>query len=88
MTLTELTKRRYETGDYGGTHLRMRRADVEWMKSPAPVVPPPAWMPTVPDPFSQLMAIPVVFDDDVPAGTWRLVDNTTGALVEDGTVSA
>ncbi len=77
--LTEIVKQHYETGCYGAAHLRMQLPSFDEIKR--------AYRPPAPSPFDglqQLMSIPIVVDEDVPAGEWRLVDNSTGETLATG----
>jgi len=66
-TMTEIVKRRYETGAYGGTHLRMPSALWAELKASAP---PPSPAPLFgASLMAEMLAIPIVVDEEVPAGT-------------------
>lgn len=48
----------------------------------APVEPPAAWQPS---PLAAPTDLPVVVDDDLPAGVWRML-NAEGGIVREGTL--
>lgn len=87
MTLTEVTRRQYETGCYSGAHLWMRKADLDAVKRPAPVAARYEWARTPDQIHSELMAIRVVVDDEMAANTWKLVDNATGEVLRMGFIT-
>lgn len=81
-SITEIVRRRYTTGEYGGTHFRMPSALWAELRE---TVPPPGPEPLFGGPrLDQLLAIPIVVDDELPAGTWRLVDTATKAVLFEG----
>lgn len=79
-TIKDIVKRRYESGAYGNAHFRMRPEDFD------------AILRTIrrefrPDPVTDLLSIPVVTDERLPAGQWRLIDNTTEDVLFMGSVT-
>ncbi|HEV2929368.1 MAG TPA: hypothetical protein VGW74_11805 [Propionibacteriaceae bacterium] len=85
MTLTDLARRRYETGEYGNAHLALRREDMGRL--------PKADKPQGFDPsfggglgLAHLTGIPVVIDDDLPELRWELRDNHTKRVITAGTL--
>lgn len=87
-SLTDIARHRYQTGEYGNAHIQMCTQDWHNTRTarPAPT-PPPAWSPEY-DPMAQLLSIPIVLDESVPAGRWRLVDNSTRDVITEGTFDA
>jgi hypothetical protein len=82
MTMTEIVKRRYETGEYGGTHFRMPSALWAALRESAP---PPSPAPLFGAAnLDALLGIPIVVDEELPAGTWRLVDTVSKAVLFEG----
>lgn len=77
--LTELVKRHYETGCYGTARLRMRQSTFGELKHAHQA---PSFSPF--DSLGQLMSIPIVVDEEVPDGEFRLVDNSTGEILATG----
>lgn len=88
--LTEIVKRRYETGEYGHAHLKVTPTILDEMRRRTPPPDPDAYIRRIlyGGPLGDLMSIPVVVDDELPPGTWRLVDNSTGETLRAGTVLA
>lgn len=80
-TIKEIVKRRYESGAYGNAHFRMRREDFDVLPRE------PIRREFRPDPVGDLLSIPVVTDERLPAGQWRLIDNTTEDVLFMGSVT-
>lgn len=76
-TLHDIVKRHHETGCYGAAHLRMGQSVLDETKRTHPSSPSA-------DPLALLMAIPVVVDEGIPGGEWRLVDTASGAILAIG----
>jgi hypothetical protein len=79
-TLTDIVRRRYETGEYGNAHFAMSSATVTAIREPTPKTEfkPPAYLGGR---FGDLLSIPVRVDETLPEGAWRLVDNSTGDVI-------
>lgn len=84
--LGELTKRRYETGEYGHAHLALRRDDMDHLRDRLPREKPPSFDPTLAGSLGFLTGIPVVIDDDLPELRWELRDNHTKRVITAGTL--
>lgn len=87
ITMTDIVRTRYQTGAYGGTHFRLAAATQDQIRATTPsTTPRPAWMPA-PDLMSQYLSIPIVLDETVPVGHWRLVDDADPeTVVAEGTL--
>jgi hypothetical protein len=83
VTIHAIVKSRWETGAYGDVHFVMPEAT--WTSMPRPE-PDPSAMPTfgLPDPMRALLSIPIVRDDSMPAGSWKLVTNSTKDVRHEG----
>lgn len=79
-----IVKKRYETGAYGNTHFEMRREDLDTF----PREPRRSDFPIPPAPLGDLLSIPIVIDDALADGQWRLVDNTTNEILFTGTLES
>lgn len=80
--INAIVKHRYQTGAYGNAHLKMPRPLWDDVCATAPTPKPePAWWPGGLD---ALFGIPIVVDDTLPPGMWRLVDNTTREILQEG----
>jgi len=77
-TLIDIVRNRYETGAYGNAHLVMARAT---MLSQPRGEQQPSWLR---NPLGDLLSIPVVVDDAMAVGAWRLVDNGSGETIHEG----
>lgn len=66
--LSAIARERYETGAYGDCHLRVASDVLDLMRELTPRE--PDWRGGA---VGSLMAIPIVVDDALPAGVWRLV---------------
>jgi hypothetical protein len=86
--VSAIVKRRYETGEFGNVHFKVTPAILAEMKRSAPAPEPethtPPWSPGYG--IGALTGISVLVDEGLPEGTWRLVDNSTGAVVHEGVV--
>lgn len=83
--MTEIVRHRFETGEYGNAHFKMPRSLWDEMCAAAPpMAPEPAWRRALSSPLGDLLAIPVVVDDTLPPGTWRLVDSSTREILYEG----
>jgi hypothetical protein len=73
--LDDLVRERYETGAHGGTHLVVAPDVVESMpRKPRP----PVWAPHHAEAvIDGLLGIPILVDQDMGPGAWRLVDTAT-----------
>ena len=83
--MTAIVKRRYETGEYGNAHFKVSPDVLSKMREHAPAPQPGplrGWLGG--DLLGVLLAIPVVVDEELPAGTWRLVENGTGRIIHGG----
>lgn len=82
VTLTDLCKERAETGKYGSARFVMNQLTIDQMiaKYAKPVT-VPSWEWSVND----IVGIPMVVDDSLPDGTWRLVDSVTHEVLYEGT---
>jgi hypothetical protein len=84
VTLADLARRRYETGEYGHAHLALRRDDVDRLPRPG--------KPRGFDPLhsgstmAHLTGIPVVIDDELAPLRWELRDNSTKRVITAGTL--
>lgn len=75
--LTAIVRERHQSGAYGNCHLQAHPTVVERLKAattpperhPAPACAPDGWA----DAWRRLLAIPIVPDDSLPEGAWRLV---------------
>lgn len=76
-----IVKHRYETGAYGNAHFRMPSALWAEMRESAPPRPAPLFGGPALD---QLLAIPILVDEDLPARAWQLVDNTSKDVLFEG----
>jgi hypothetical protein len=84
--ITAIVKRRYETGEYGDAHFRAPCALFDLWREQVPTPPPGTYAPPRLPGYSlgDLMGIPVVVDDELPAGVaWRLVDSS-GVVIREG----
>lgn len=81
--LNAIVKERYETGAYGNARFEMNADVLAAMRESAP--PPPARLPFMPNSLGELLAIPIVLAD-LPAGTWRLVENGTDEVLQEGSI--
>lgn len=79
--LSEIARKRYETGAYSNSHLRMTRAALAALCEQIP--PPPTFGL---NPLGQLMSIPIRIDESVPAGEWQLADNALDAVIRTGRI--
>lgn len=77
-----IVEKRWETGAFGTAHFLMPRDLLDQMPRPEPDA-----TPRLPDPFGDLLSIPIVVDDSLPAGAWRLVDTITKETLFTGSVS-
>jgi hypothetical protein len=85
-TMDSIVKRRYETGEYGGTHFLLARDAWDQIRATAPPVEPaPPWRP--PTPMAGLLGIPIRLDDSVPVNEWQLVDNDTAEVLHRGVIT-
>jgi hypothetical protein len=86
--ITAIVKHRWETGDYGHAHFRVTTGVNATMRAQVPPSasrPGDAWSPPLGQ-LSDLMAIPVVIDDTLEAGQWKLVDNSTSEVLRVGQI--
>jgi hypothetical protein len=83
--INEIVKRRYETGAYGNAHFKMPRSLWDDLRaSMPPAEPEPDWRRAIGNPLGDFLSIPIVVDDTLPSGTWRLVDSSTGEVLHEG----
>lgn len=81
--LTELLRERHETWAHGHAVLRMSRASLDDFFASRPPAPTPRpWEPQT----AWLTGIPVVVDDSVPAGRWRLNTPGTDDVLREGSL--
>lgn len=83
--LTALIRHHHATGAYGRAHLTMHPVDLAEMMATAAKPERPAFF----DPTASLIpltGLPLVRDEDLPPGTWRLVHNSTGEVLREGTM--
>lgn len=72
-TLTEFLRAEYHNPTHGDCHLRVSGATQTALRaSLAPRPPRPEWQPAS---YAEMVGTPVVIDDAVPLGRWRLVRN-------------
>lgn len=83
--LRELTKRRYETGEYGHAHLALRRDDMDHLRDRLPREKPPSFYQNLTGSLGILTGIPMVVDD-LPMLRWELRDNHTKRVITAGTL--
>lgn len=83
--INAIVKRRYETGEYGNAHFKVPVELLDEMRRHVKTSKPGSYpMPHLPGySIGDLMGIPVLVDEDLPEGMWRLVDNSTGAVVHE-----
>lgn len=84
--LTALTKERYETGAYGGCHLVIAADVLEAVRLTAPVEPPSRldFALGFAAPMQALLGIPIVVDELLEPGHWRLVETLTREIRREG----
>lgn len=75
--LNDIVRERYATGAHGRAHIAMACTTFDAL--PRPDRPADPWQQ-----LADLLAIPVVLDNTLPAGTWQLVDTDTGTVLEKG----
>lgn len=80
--LTAIARERYETGAHAGTHLVIAPSVRPALFARHPESNPAPWDPS--GAFARLVAIPVVVDEAVPPGGWRLVRDDDRSVVESG----
>jgi hypothetical protein len=86
LTMTEIVKWRYQTGEYGGAHFLLARDVWDQIRAMAPPVESaPPWRP--PTPMAGLLGIPIRLDDSVPVNEWQLVDNDTAEVLHRGVIT-
>lgn len=75
--LIDIVRERHETGAYGNCHLQVHPTVLERMKAataPPERTPEPAWASGGwADAWKRLLAIPIVIDDTLPGGAWKLI---------------
>ncbi len=79
-SLTRLVREHYESGRHGDAHLILSAETCTALPRSAP--PSPFALP--PSPFALLLGIPIVVDDRLQPGEWRLVGNAEGEVRECG----
>ena len=72
-SVDEVAMTHYATGAYHGSHLEIA-PDVVKRHEPKPY----------PDPIDVLMGIPLVVDESLPEGGWRLIETSTGVTLYEG----
>lgn len=81
-----LVKRRYLTGDYGNAHLKVTPR--LWGRMRADI--PSSGTGDTPrlgqQALGDILGIPIVVDFQLPPSAWRLVDNSTGRVLHEGTI--
>jgi hypothetical protein len=83
--LDTLVKERYA---HGHAHLKMPQALWDAMRARAPKrEAKPAWMQSPEELLSRLMSIPIVVDDTLADGEWRLVDTDSDEVLRAGTTT-
>ena len=82
--LDALVREAWATGEHGDAHLRIHPDTVEALKAWRRPRPVPAWRQE--HALANLTAIPIVDDDSVPVGMWRLVENADGHTRRTGRV--
>jgi hypothetical protein len=82
-----IVKRQSETGEYCGTRFLLARELHEAVRAVAP--PPTRTVPPLGESsmlISGLLAIPVLVDESLPPGAWRLIDSRTDEILFSGQV--
>lgn len=72
--ITAIVRERYETGAYGDCHLRVADDVLDAVRALTTHEAEPKWR--MPDGMGQMLGIPLVRDDTLPAGGWQLVQWT------------
>lgn len=86
--ITAIVKRRYETGEYGNAHFKVTPSILAEMLKHAPAPDPGSYLRGfLGGSLGNLMSIPVVVDEEMPDGAWRLVENGTGEDLHAGFVA-
>lgn len=76
--IRRIVRERWENPQlHGDAHFRINPADLDTIRSGSTT--PPPRQPWGPMPLDALLAIPIVLDDQVPAGRWRLAANAKDA---------
>lgn len=78
-TMTDIVRRRFETGEFGRAHFTVTPAMREHLLTLAPDPKPFAIPGTIG--LTELLGIPLVVDESLPDGTWQLRDNSTGEVL-------
>lgn len=79
-----ILQRRYETGAHGTCHFRLTPAAWAVVREATPPQPPrQPWMGAS---LHELLSIPIVLDDELPDGEWRLVDRTKDVVLFSGNI--
>ncbi|HEY4375765.1 MAG TPA: hypothetical protein VGM93_01345 [Acidimicrobiales bacterium] len=84
--LTRLARERYE-GQHGDAHLRVHPGVWDLMRRDVPAKTPEPFGGLFANPFAQLVGLPIVVDDDLPPGDWRLVAIGDGEVRQGGHVT-
>jgi hypothetical protein len=79
--INAIVKRRWETGAYGNAHFRLPDDLYRELRESSPP-PKPSYLHG--GPLGNLLSIPVVLDEELPPGVWRLVDNSTKEILFEG----
>ena len=76
--IRRIVRERWENPQlHADVHFRINPADLDTIRSGSATAPPR--QPWEPAPLGDLLAIPIVLDDEVPAGRWRLAVNAKDA---------
>jgi hypothetical protein len=81
-----ILQRHHETGVYGGCHFRL--TPTAWAVIRQATPPQPPLQPWMGASLHELLSIPIVIDDDLPDGEWRLVRPSTDEVLLSGRVNA
>lgn len=84
--IKDILRRHHETGVYGGCYFRL--APTAWAVIRQATPPQPPRRPWMGASLHELLSIPIVLDDELPDGGWRLVDRTDDAVLFSGNVQA
>lgn len=87
--LTDIARHHHETDEYRDALLVVAGDVLEAMRRDHAAPPKPPWAMTIPDLAAPLRpSIPLIVDEELPAGAWRLIDRTSKDVIRDGTCAS